>query len=64
MNSIHYVVAWTDEKGNVKFYKRIEAHTLVQLAAKFGLTIAELAEQMKEEAIRAERKVSDDDIPF
>jgi hypothetical protein len=64
MNSIHYIVAWTDDKGNVKFYKRIEAHTLVQLAAKFGLTVAELAEQMKEEALREQRKVPDDDIPF
>jgi hypothetical protein len=64
MNSIHYIVAWTDDKSNVKFYKRIEAHTLVQLAAKFGLTVAELAEQMKEEALREQRKVPDDDIPF
>jgi hypothetical protein len=64
MNSIHYVVAMTDEKGTVKFYERMEAHTLVQLAAKFGLTVAKLAEQLKEEALRERRQVPDDDIPF
>jgi hypothetical protein len=54
-------------RGSELFFRKIEGNSLVEVLSKLNLAIAQLGQQLKEQAIEAERMknyVETDDIPF
>lgn len=47
----------------VQHYERVEGHSMIEVMAKFNLTIIRVMEELKKEEI-SELRSEDDDIPF
>lgn len=65
MKQFQIVITHLKDDGNVDFYERLEADTLVQTVMFFNLALARLAQQLSDDAVIKERdKHINDDIPF